>query len=206
VYRVVCISGTDGAGADSVSEIVAGRLGYRLIDEAIIARAAQEAGVEPHVVADAELRKSFLKRFVKQLESGRGLALDAGGLVTLAESGLSEDDLRGLIRAAIEETAAQGDVVIASHAASIALAQRDETLRVLVTASPETRGARLSEGRGLSERDAAKEIRSSDAGRADYLRRFYRIETEEPTLYDLVVSTDRLTPEAAAEIVVLAAS
>jgi cytidylate kinase len=97
-------------------------------------------------------------------------------------------------------------VVIASHAASIALAKRNDTLRVLVTASPETRGERFAETRGLSERDAAREIRSSDAGRADYLRRFYGIEAEEPTIYDLVVSTDRLTPEAAAEIVVFAAS
>jgi cytidylate kinase len=202
VYRVVCISGCDGARAEAVSEIVAARLGFRLIDEDIIARAATEAGVEPHVVADAELRKSFLKRLVKQLESGSSLAVDSSGLVTLAHSGVSEDDLRGLIRAAIEETAAHGDVVIASHAASIALAARDDTLRVFVTASPETRCSRVAGARGLSEKDGAKEVRNADAGRADYLRRFYGIEAEEPTLYDLVVSTDRLSPESAAEVVV----
>ena len=55
------------------------------------------------------------------------------------------EDLRGLIRAAIEETSARGDVVIVSHAASHALAANTDVLRVLVTASRETRTARLVE-------------------------------------------------------------
>jgi cytidylate kinase len=206
VYRVVCISGTDGAGAEVVAGRVAAGLGFRLIDDDIIARAAREAGVEPHVVADVELRKSFLRRLVKELERGSGLAVDAGGLVTLAQAGLSDSDVRGLIRSAIEEIATSGEVVIASHAASLAVAGREDALRVLITASPEARRERMAAERGLSEREAAKTVADSDAGRADYLRRFYGIEAEQPTHYDLVVSTDRVSPEAATEIVLGQAS
>jgi cytidylate kinase len=201
MYRVVCISGTEGAGAAAVSEIVADRLGFLLIDEGIIYRAAREAGLEPHVVAEAELRKSFLKRLVLELRSGSGIAADAGALMTLASGEIPEDDLRGLIRSAIEETAAGGDVVIASHAASVALAGRDDTLRVLVTASPDTRRDRLAAARGLTAKEAAKEVARSDARRADYLRRFYGVDDEQPTLYDVVLSSDRLAPEAVAEVV-----
>jgi cytidylate kinase len=119
--------------------------------------------------------------------------------------GLGED-IRGLIIQAIEETADRGKVVIAAHAASHALASRADAIRVLVTASPETRRARVAEERGLEEKEAAKAVERSDNARADYLKRFYGARRELPTQYDLVVNTDRLSPDEAVELVVLAAN
>ena len=103
--------------------------------------------------------------------------------------------MRALIREAIEEVAARGNVVVVAHAASFALAGREDTLRVLVTASPETRAGRY-EG----------SIKDSDAARADYLRRFYGVEHELPTHYDLVLNTDVVSVEKAAELIALAAA
>jgi hypothetical protein len=48
-------------------------------------------------------------------------------------------------------------------------------------------------------------LKNSDAGRADYFLRFYRIERELPTHYDLVINTDVLTAEEASDIVIAAA-
>jgi cytidylate kinase len=96
--------------------------------------------------------------------------------------------------------------VLVAHAASYALSGRPGLLRVLVTASPQTRAARLAETDRLGEREAAKKIKDSDAGRADYLRRFHGIDVELPTHYDLVVSTDAFSMEQAAELVVSAAA
>ena len=76
---------------------------------------------------------------------------------------------------------------------------------MLVTASPDLRRARVGEERGLSDKDAAREIATSDAGRADFLKRFYGIKSELPEHYDLVVSTDQLSVDEAVAIVVLAA-
>jgi cytidylate kinase len=50
-----------------------------------------------------------------------------------------------------------------------------------------------------------KSLKYPDAGRADYFLRFYRIERELPTYYDLVINTDSLTPEETADIVIAAA-
>ena len=58
---------------------------------------------------------------------------------------------------------------------------------------------------GLGEKDAANAVERSDSARADYLKRFYGARRELPTQYDLVVNTDRLTPDEAVELVVLAA-
>ena len=107
-----------------------------------------------------------------------------------------------LIREAIEQTAARGDVVITAHAASHALDPRGATvLRVLVTASPSTRAKRVSEQAGVDVGKAERTVKAADAGRRDYLKRFYDVADELPTHYDLVVNTDGISVEEAAALV-----
>jgi Cytidylate kinase-like family len=202
-YGVVCISSEDGAGAAEASRLVADTLGFGLIDEDILTRAAVEAGVEREVVADVERRKSA----VMKLLEGFGTAnVGAAGIVMLPEEAgygrPASDELRGLIRSVIEDTATAGRVVIVAHAASLALATREDVLRVLITASLPTRHRRLAESLAVDEKEAARIIKKSDAGRADYIKRFYRVDAELPTHYDLVINTDKLTPEDAARLVV----
>lgn len=202
---VVCISAATGAGAEDVVPLVAAKLGFRLVDEGIVARAAREAGVEPHVVADVELRRSFISRLLKDLGTPAFVAAGTGFLISDEDEGPSSGDLRSLIRGAIEETADQGGVVIVSHAASIALAGREQLLRVLITGSSEKRVTRVAAARGISEESAARVVTDSDAARADYLRRFYDVREERPTHYDLVLNSDRLSADEAAELISLAA-
>ena len=108
---------------------------------------------------------------------------------------MSTEKLRGLIRDAILATAAEGRVVIGAHAASFALAGRDDVLRVLVTASTDVRGARIAAADGLDEKAAVRQLEESDKGRSAYLASFYGVSRELPTHYDLVVNTDRLAPD-----------
>ncbi len=76
-----------------------------------------------------------------------------------------------------------------------------EALRVLVTASPQTRVARIRRAEGVDEARAVRVLKDSDAGRGDYLRRFYGVDEELLTHDDLVVNTDVLSIERAAEVV-----
>ena len=205
--RAVCISRAEGAGGTQVGLLVAERLGFQYVDEEIITRAAAKSGISPGDVADEEKRKSMLSRLVQEI--GRGAAVESYGLSGMAGppiEGPAPDVIRGVIRQAIEETAGRGEVVIAAHAASRALSGQRDVLRVLVTASPETRAERLSESRGIEPKEARRSIKESDAARADYLRRFYGVDAELPTHYDLVVNTDVLSIEQAAELVAQAAS
>jgi len=185
---------------------VAKALGYRLIDEEIVTRAAVEAGVEKEVVADVEKRKSALVRLIEGLgPTGMGMGYMTAPPDLPGFGQPVSDDLRGLIKSVIEETAADGDVVIVSHAASLALGNREDVLRVLLTASHDTREQRLASTLGLDEKEAARTLKRSDAGRSDYIKRFYGIGSELPTHYDIVINTDRLTPEDAARLIVDAA-
>ena len=203
---VVCVSHSTGSGGDEVGKRVAERLGYLYVDEDIVARAAAQGGIEPQDVADEERRKSFAHRFIETMAEGGGDAWMLGTPVAaaLAES-VRPSDIRALIRETVEQTAARGNVVIVAHAASHALEAGPGTLRVFVTASPATRVARVGAAEELDEAGAARMIKDSDAGRRDYLKRFYAIELESPTDYDLVVNTDLLSTADASEIVVRAA-
>ena len=95
--------------------------------------------------------------------------------------------------------------MIASHAASYAIECGPRTLRVLVTSSPDTRAQRVCSEEGIDEGKAAGVIKDSDAGRRDYLKRFYSVGQESPTDYDLVVNTDLISTDQAVDIVVRAA-
>lgn len=200
-YRIVCISHATGSGGEEVGRLVAQRLGFLYVDDEIIARAATEGGIDPAEVADEERRKSLVVRMLEGIaQSGDAWAL-AGSRSPGVGDELSSDDIRALIRETVLQTAARGEVVIVAHGASHAVSRAHEALRVLVTASPETRAIRIADLKGLDRAAAVREVKDSDAARRDYLKRFYDIAEESPIHYDVVVNTDALSVDQAARLV-----
>jgi cytidylate kinase len=204
---VVCISHASGAGGEEVGRLVAERLGFLCVDEEIVASAAVKGGIGAAEVADEERRKSLVVKVLGAMARGGGEAWAFGGTVPLRSGEeLNSDDIQALIRETIEQTAARGNAVIVAHAASHAISPGPAVLRVLVTASPQTRAARVSDAEGLDQAGTARALKDSDSGRADYLKRFYDVSEELPTHYDLVFNTDTLSVERVAELVAQAAS
>lgn len=205
-YRVVAISPTDGSAGDTIGPIVAHALDFRLINEQVVARVAWEAGVDPAVVADVERRQSLVARVLGGLgDVAPAATAGLSGFPVVDDPAPRPDALRGLIRSVLWESAEAGDAVIVAHAASLALATRADVLRVLITASAETRARRLAEAREIGEAEAGKLVARGDANRADYLKRFYGTSTELPTHYDIVLNTDRVAPADAAALILTAA-
>jgi cytidylate kinase len=200
--RVVCISHATGAGGEEVGRLVADQLGFLYVDEEIVAQAAAKAGVGPAEVADAERRRSLIMRALDAIAQGGGETWTMGTVgLPPAGGGLGRYDLAALIREAIEQTAARGNVVIVAHAASHVVARSADALRVLVTASQDTRARRLAEREGIDADEARRKIKDADAGRRDYLKSFHGVDREAPTHYDLVLNTDVLRIEEAARVV-----
>jgi cytidylate kinase len=213
---IVCISQTTGSNGEEVGHAVAERLGFRHLDEEIVVRAARREKIEPEEMASVERRQTFARRFLRSLDRRAKLETFAHSVLFPDEDAerpsgslplATSEELRAAIRAAIHETSEQGDVVIVSHAASIALAGMPGVLRVLVTASPKTRAGRLAEASKdkLDSSKALRLVRETDRARADYMKRFYALRQEEPTCYDLVINTDVLDPDEAVDLIVVAA-
>jgi cytidylate kinase len=209
--RIICISHLPGAEGEAVARAVAERLGYRYLDEEIIETAAEWVDLEPSVVGAVERRKSLLSRIgtamrAEPIPTRPDASEQRRSGATAVRERPSDEDLRELIRDTIKEVAEENDIVIASHGAAMLLAGRDDTLRVLVTAPPKTRARRVAEARNLDERSAEKLLADEDASRVDYLKRFHNVEQELPIHYDVVINTEALAPERAAELIVLAAT
>jgi len=201
--RVICISRESGADGERVGRAVAERLGLQYVDEEVITRASEQAGVDADVLGDTEGRKSLLRRVAEYFADTGTVASAAVEPSPIRRA--RERKHRQLIRAVIEDVAEDGSAVIVAHAASMALAGRDGILRVLVAASPGVRVERLAVREQLDAQDAEKLVRDGDADRAAYLKSFYGVERELPVHYDVVVNTDRLDADAAADVVVRAA-
>ena len=206
--RVICISRILGSDGPEVGQRVAEDLGFTHVDEEIVQQAAASQGVSVDELADVERRTTFMDRVLQSLAVAGGVEGYATGIAAVAPPASRSGDsrsLRALIRQSIEETADRGDVVIVSHAASYALAGRRDVLRVLVTASRETRLARVAAAGSLGEKQAAKVVTEDDAGRAAYLKRFYGVDNELPTHYDLALNSDSLSTGVIAQLIVRAA-
>lgn len=197
--RVVSISRTLAAGGEEIGRLVANDLGFRYVDDEIIVRAAEHAGVAPETVAEVEHSQSLIGRVIEGMLTGG-----------MAEMGHIPNDVlrtsyQNLIQQVILETAERGQVVFVAHGASIPLAGLSGLLRVLVTASATVRAERLMGVSNMGEREAKRAVQDSDREREDFFRRFYNLRQELPIHYDLVVNTDRLDVPRAARLIMTAA-
>lgn len=195
-----------GTGGEDIAAIVAGHLGYRLLDYRIVQEAALEAGVSPETIAEAERRPSFLARIlealartpsVASLQWGEPLNIDATPILTSA-------DYRQLIQDVVEDFANHGRVVFLGHGAQFMLRARHDVFRVFIAGSEAARVRRLMAQAQLDETAARDLVQRTDRERIAYFREYFGADWLDPASYDLTVSTDRLAPEAAASVILSA--
>jgi hypothetical protein len=202
---VITLARTIASRGEEVGQIVAKRLGFRYADDEIINEAAARAGVSREAVEKVEHRQGLITRILEgmgqvplepQVYYGQAL-----GVTPLFESTPYDE----LIRDVIVETANVGNVVIVAHGASMCLAGSHGLLRVFVTAPDAMRAERIAKVASVDAKRAEKAVKDSDKDREDFLKRFYDVQHERATHYDLVINTEHLPPEKAAELVVAAA-
>jgi hypothetical protein len=203
--NVVTISRSLGAFGEDIGRQVAKGLRFAYIDDEIVVRAAERAGVSPETIAQVELGRPLIQRILEAMAAGSMAEMPAMLPRDVVLPVASPSLYQALIEQVIRETASRGKAVILAHGASIPLAGMEGLLRVFVTASPDARAERVAKAQGLSRREAEKAISSSDKARADFLHRFYNVRQELPVHYDLVVNTDSISSSQAAAVVLAAA-
>jgi len=199
---VITIAMTDGSCAEEIAAETARRLGYRYLNVEIIDRAAALAGVDPATVAATEHSEPLVARILRNLAA---IPVDTSGYVSPELLAARPPDYRALIRRVMRSAAEEGSAVIGAHAAGMTLAGMPGLLRVLVTAPLEVRVQRVAAERQVEPGAARKAVEHADAERRRYLQSFVHVGDEHPTHYDLVLSTEVLTPEQAVSIIVAAA-
>lgn len=205
--RVVTIARQVGTTGEEVARGVAERLGYRHIDYQIIQAAANEAGVSPETVSDAEHTPSLMTRLLESLARTPSLPVAAwADPVPLATSPmLTSADYRRFVENVIRDLAGSGECVIVGHSAQVTLRDRPDTLRVLITGSRKQRARRIMVGMGVDEKAALQTADRTDAERVDFFNRFYDAGWLSPWTYDICLNSDQLSPETCIELITAAA-
>ena len=191
-YRALTVSREFGSGGGRIAKLVADHLGWKLLDREIIEAIACSAHVDSHVVSRFDERpESWLSRLNRG--AMRGTALSAG---VIPDDGtcFDPDTMAQMTQRIIENAWQDGNCVIVGRGAQCILQNRPDVFHVFVYAPTHDRinrlRSRLGPGINIEER-----LHTIDNERADYLRKRFAEEWNNPHLYNLMLSS--LEDEAA---------
>lgn len=190
---VVTIYGTYGAGAKQVGRALAHHLGLPFFGPAFSSEAL-EGGSEDVRAQEA----AFLTRMMAVMAAAFGV------------NDLPDDSAERHRQDLIEENHRQvhgcthlGGVMIGRHGALL-LADRPNTLHVLLTGSVEDRVERAATESGIAWEHAARRLEREDHVRADMAIALFDWDPRIPDHYDLVVNTSRIALDGVVEMILAA--
>jgi len=198
---LITISRQFGAGGSSVADLVATRLGWTIVDNELIDRVAVRAGLSPQeVAAKEESAPGLFDRIVLALAASSQEILTPESAQALKP--LEEPRLVQITEKVVTELAAEGRVVLVGRAATAVLAGEHAAIHARLVA-PKPHRIEVVMRRSVLDRKAAEEaIERIDANRARYHREYYKRDWADPAGYHLVLNTEALGYEGAAELIV----
>ena len=192
----ITISREAGAGGIIIAELLAKRL----------TAAERTTATSPWAVFDANLAKQVLEDHELPPHLERFITEDAG--LPIEEM---VEELLGLHPPAwrlvqhttktILRLASLGRAILVGRGASVVTARLSNVFHVRLVAPLATRIQHAAEHYHLSEAEAATSVTKRDQARRRYLRRYFRAEIDNPTLYDVTLNTGRLGFDRSAEAI-----
>jgi cytidylate kinase len=194
---IVTISNEYGCGALAIAQRVAAALGYEYVDRQLPVVVAKRLSVSPEEVeASEDTGRSLGERWITSLERATP---------ELAQGSMAKDfdeEMLRAVRAAVQEYAAHGNVVLVGRGAAVILGPRSDVVRIFMYAPREWRIAHIVESLQVDRKTAEAEVDRVDRARSAYLRDWYGATFGDPHGHDLCIDTSRSSESAAAEIIV----
>ena len=182
--RFLTISRNRGGMGDSIAEGLARSLGWHLFDREIVNYISENGRVRENLVRELDERSQTLVQ-----DTIRRFLGMAGG----TPFGMFEYH-QALIKT-LAYLAARGDAIIMGRGGNFALRGDPHGLHVRITASVETRIARLSSRWGVSGTEARRRMIGIETERREFLKRHFQHSADDDRYYDVVYNTDRMETE-----------
>lgn len=223
---VITVSGEMTSGAREVGRRVATVLGIDFVDQQLMVQAARRCGVSVGAVAEHDERSATFRQRVSSVlnlllersavtgadPAAGGAGLEAVLSQTYAdmarpqeEVGITDKRYLETMSAIIREIAASGQVVILGRGSQMILRDMPQVVNALCVAPPEVRWLRAAERDGSGLEEARKQSIQHDQAREAFHRKFWKVDVNDPRLYDITVDTCRLSFDTAAEVIAAAA-
>ncbi len=188
MFRVVTVAREYGSGGGRIAQMLAGRLGWKLVDRCLVEKIAEAARIEPQVAEKFDERPDpWFDRLANLFwlsPGGRGYI--SGPLPERFDADIAAQMALRIIK----EAADIGECVIVGRGSQCILQQREDAFHVFVYAPRGERLARLlSRNAQLSRAEAEKKLDAEDATRAAYVRTHYDEDWQNRHLYHLMISS-----------------
>lgn len=206
---VVTVSRQAGSLGTEIATQVAGQLGARFVDREVLHAAAREAGIPEHALEElhSERRQGIIEQVLEAMRSFPPLPYTAEGYPSEVPYGptlmptpsvlpVSIQDYVQMVQDVVQRLA-QEPVVLVGRAGQVILKDHPQAVHVLLVAPLDVRVRRLMQRERLEQRQARQRVETRDAARRAFLWRHFGIQWLDPTLYDLVLNTARLSKEQA---------
>jgi hypothetical protein len=202
----VTISAGYGAGGGIVAPHVARLLELPLLDRAISARVAAQLHVSVQEAEGGAVRRSLTERFFSALAPLTADVLAVGTDAAprdLAEPPDEAAQFRAQAEAIMRAALATGAVILGRAGAA---AFRDEpgVLRVRLFGPADARIAQAIRFGDVDEETARQRLAEVDRARAQYVRRLYRADIDDPDLFHVHLDSTVVPLDACAEVIAAA--
>jgi len=200
--RLITVSASYGAGGSIVAPALAGRLGLPFMQRVTTS--------EGHVAEPGPCDEQLSMEEVKATPAHRLLAhftqaMPAGPTQSPPSTHHQDEHLRGWGEAGIHRLlAAAGGGVILGRAAAVVLG-KDRGFHVRLDGPADRRVVQGAAVEGISEEQAAERLRTADKARTAYVRRLYRCDPADASLYHLVIDSTAMPLQAVIELILAAA-
>lgn len=210
---VITISRQLGSGGDVIAAQVCEQLGYRYFDKEMMVEAAANVGLCENEIVDFTEDRYKVQDFISRLLRARPRTVkellvreEQHGLIeTLTLRELDEEDCVALVRYTIERVYEEDNIVILGRGGQAILKDKPNVVHVRIFAPLEARSQRLR-ARGMSGVSEIKNtIRDSDRASAEFLKRFFNIQWDDPEHYHMILNTGLLDTDTAAETIIATA-
>jgi cytidylate kinase len=206
---VVTLSRQVGSNGDEIARRVCDLLGYSYFDKRLMIEVASDVGLCDHEVVDFSEENYKVQDFLSRLFGSRSRPVkdllvreEKHGVVDpLTAHKLDETRCADLVRRTVLSAYDTDDMVIVGRGGQAILKDKPGVLHVRVVAPPEVRIQRLR-AQGIAGIAKIKvTLDQKDRATAEYLKRFFDIEWDDPALYHLVLNTGLFEVDAAAQII-----
>ncbi len=189
LHPVLTLSREYGAGGGDLAGMVAEKLGYTLFGQQMVHEIARRAQVQAALVETIDERcRDRIERFVADL-------IDGGGFRTA--------DYLEALAVVVRRIGSAGRAVIVGRGGHLLL-EPTATLRVRVISPMQDRVRRVMARDQLPESEALQKVLRVDDERRAFHRQAFGIDIREPTQFDMIINTGRVSLKEAADIVLAA--
>jgi peroxiredoxin/cytidylate kinase len=206
--NVITISRQVGSGGDEIALNVSKILDYAYFDKSLMVSVARSIGVSEEDITDFSEDTYKVKSFVDRLSLHKKPSIIPLALKDIEplRKTFDEEECLSSIQTVISSLASRGKTVIVGRGGQAILKNKAGVIHVRIIAPAAARVERIMKTEGLNQEAALKLIQENDKAQAEYLRRFYNINWEGPTNYDIVLNTGKMDLNNAARIIALTTS